>query len=235
MNATLKVFEDKNTVAKQFAEDLLAWTKGKEKITIALSGGSTPKVLFQLLAEEYLDRFDWSTIHFFWGDERCVPPNHDDSNYKMTYDLLLQHIPENYRNVYRIMGENEPMEEVTRYAKVIEEVVEKVSGLPQFDIMILGMGEDGHTASIFPNQMELLNTDSICAMARHPESGQIRVSLTGNVINHAKEIVFLVTGAGKAEKIEEIFGKKGMYLNYPAAHIHGNVNWYLDEAAADKL
>ncbi|MEM8527196.1 MAG: 6-phosphogluconolactonase [Bacteroidota bacterium] len=238
MNATLKVFEDKNAVARQFAEDLLTWTKGKEKVTIALSGGSTPKVLFKILVEEYLEHFDWSSIHFFWGDERCVPPDDDNSNFKMTYDLLLQHIPDNQRNIYRVKGENNPEEEAKRYAQMIEEVVEKANGLPQFDIMILGMGDDGHTASIFPHQMELLEIDEICATAKHPVSGQIRVSLTGKVINNSKQIAFLVTGYGKAERLKEIFNQEDNYQQYPAAHIeakNGGLTWYVDEGAAKLL
>lgn len=235
MTATLKVFEDKNAVARQFAEDLLTWTTGKDKVTIALSGGSTPKVLFKLLADKYLDRFDWSSIHFFWGDERCVPPDDEDSNFKMTYDLLLQHIPENQRNVHRVKGENDPEEEVKRYAKIIQEVLDQSNGFPQFDVMILGMGDDGHTASIFPHQMDLLETNAVCATAKHPVSGQIRVSLTGKVINNSKQIAFLVTGDGKAERMKEIIEKKGEYLKYPAAHIHGDVSWYVDEGAANLL
>jgi len=235
MDVTLKVFEDKNAVARQFAEDLLTWTQDKEKVTIALSGGSTPKVLFKLLADKYLDRFHWANIHFFWGDERCVPPDDEDSNFKMTYELLLKHIPESQRNIYRVKGENDPKEEAKRYTQVIEEVVEKANGLPQFDIMILGMGDDGHTASIFPHQLELLTSDHVCATAKHPDSGQIRVTLTGEVINNSKQIAFLVTGEGKAERLKEIFGQEEGYQQYPAAHIRGNVSWYLDEGAAKHL
>ncbi|MEL6945602.1 MAG: 6-phosphogluconolactonase, partial [Bacteroidota bacterium] len=191
MSVTLKVFKDKNAVARQFAEDLLSMTEGKGKVTIALSGGSTPKVLFKLLADEYLDRINWSVVHFFWGDERCVLPDDDDSNFKMTNELLLQHISESQRNVYRVKGEDDPKEEAKRYAQVIEQVVDQANGLPQFDVMILGMGDDGHTASIFPHQMELLDADTICATAQHPVSGQIRVSLTGKVINNARQTAFL--------------------------------------------
>jgi len=238
MNAVLKVLEDKNTVARRFAEDLLFWANDKEKVTIALSGGSTPKVLFQLLKEDYIDRFDWSKIHFFWGDERCVPPSDEQSNYKMTNDLLLSYIPENQRNVYRIKGENDPQVEAIRYGKQIAEVVDIVNGLPQFDVMILGMGDDGHTASIFPNQMELLDIDSICAVAEHPSSGQKRVTITGNVINNVKEIAFLVTGAGKVEKLKEVYAVEGNYQDYPAYYIQakdGNLTWYADRAAAAGL
>ncbi|MFK7899835.1 MAG: 6-phosphogluconolactonase, partial [Cyclobacteriaceae bacterium] len=112
------------------------------------------------------------------------------------------------------------------------------AGLPVFDMIMLGMGGDGHTASIFPHQMELLASNKICEVAEHPESGQKRVSITGPVINAAKEVVFLVTGAGKAEKIDEIFYQKGRAESYPAAHVKptsGRLSWYLDSAAAANL
>lgn len=238
MTQTLKVFQDKEEVAQQFAKDLFSLVAGKDKITIALSGGSTPKVLFQLLADQYLDQLDWSKIHFFWGDERCVLPTDEESNYKMTNDILLKHIPANQLNVHRVKGENEPAAEAIRYGKMIEEVVDSANALPQFDLVILGMGDDGHTASIFPHQIELLKSDAICATATHPTSGQIRVTITGKVINNAKNIAFLVTGGGKADRLHEIFAEEGAYQTYPATYItanNGNLAWYLDKAAASKL
>lgn len=238
VQAQIKVFPTKEIVATQFAEDLLAWTMGKSKFTIALSGGSTPKILFDLLAAEYLDKFNWEHIHFFWGDERCVPPTHADSNYKMTYDSLLKHLPAAQLNEYRIYGENEPQAEAIRYGKVIEQHTDLEEGLPIFDLIILGLGEDGHTASIFPHQMELLHDANVCGVAQHPESGQIRVSLTGKTINRARKVAFLVTGGGKAERIEEIFKAQGAWETYPATFIQptsGELIWYMDESAASKL
>lgn len=232
------IFSTKQAVAKQFAEDLLQWTNTTEKFTIALSGGSTPKVLFKLLAKEYLDRMNWQHIHFYWGDERCVPPNHADSNFKMTYDLLLKHIPIHQLNVHRIRGEKEPLEEAKRYGKLVEYSLRHVNGLPQFDLVMLGMGDDGHTASIFPHQIEFLKSEEVCELARHPESGQFRVTLTGKIINNAKRIAFLVTGAGKAQKVDEVINHKDNWMYLPAAHIqaqHGDTIWYLDEAAASAV
>ncbi|MEM9887329.1 MAG: 6-phosphogluconolactonase [Bacteroidota bacterium] len=238
MSDLLKIFENKQALAVQYAADLQQWVKERNQLTIALSGGSTPKVLFQHLATHYINKIDWSKVHFFWGDERCVPPDDKESNYKMTYDLLLQYIPENQRNIYRIKGENLPQEEAIRYAAIIQSVVAEKNGCPQFDVMMLGMGDDGHTASIFPDQMELLSSNYICATAKHPVSGQIRVSLTGKVINNAKQITFLVTGSGKAQRMREIIKKEGAYKSYPAAHVKaldGHLRWYSDEAAVTLL
>lgn len=234
------VFPDNQTVAEKFAEWLNQWCQEQtgEKITIALSGGSTPKVLFKVLAEKYANSMPWEKIHFFWGDERCVPPDDADSNYKMTKELLLDPVGFPANQIHRVLGEIDPNEAAEQYEAVILEQVQQAAGLPVFDLMILGMGGDGHTASIFPHQMELLDSDQICAVATHPESGQKRVSLTGKVINQSRQICFLVTGDSKKEKVYEIFKKEGNYQDYPAAHIHaknGQLSWNLDEAAVALL
>lgn len=226
-------------VAESFAKWLVEWLKGRTFTTIALSGGSTPKLLFSLLAQLYNHDIDWSGIHLFWGDERCVPPNHGESNFGMTKTLLLDHINIPAANVHRVRGEDEPTTEAIRYGAEISAVVPSKNGLPAFDLIILGMGEDGHTASIFPHQMELLEDTNICGVAIHPESGQKRVTLNGPVINNAHQIVFLVTGNGKAEKVKTILNKEEGYLAYPAAHIsvqdEATPSWFLDKAAASLL
>lgn len=238
--AAIYVFPDNQTVAEKFAEWLNQWCNEQkgDQITIALSGGSTPKVLFKVLAEKYATSMPWEKIHFFWGDERCVPPDDADSNYKMTKELLLDPIDFPKAQIHRVLGEIEPILAAEKYEAVITQHVQQVAGLPVFDLMILGMGGDGHTASIFPHQMELLDSDQICAVATHPESGQKRVSLTGKVINQSRQICFLVTGDSKKEKVYEIFKKEGNYQDYPAAHIqakNGQLSWNLDEAAVALL
>jgi 6-phosphogluconolactonase len=224
--------------AQAFAEYLVKKQKTAKRLTIALSGGSTPKLLFDILSSEYVNEIDWNKIHLFWGDERCVAPTDEQSNYKMTLEHLISKVGIPETNVHRILGENDPEIEAERYSNLLQTELEQANGLPQFDIIMLGLGEDGHTASIFPHQMELLTSDKVCAVAIHPESGQHRVSLTGKVINNAKDVCFLVTGAGKAEKVEEIMHQVGGYKTYPASYIQptsDNLYWFMDEAAIAKL
>lgn len=236
----IKVFKDGKQVAVAFAEYLVNLIRSKKgKIFIALSGGSTPKVLFGLLAEEaYKNKIDWSKVHLFWGDERCVAPDHADSNYKMTYEQLLSKINIPKENVHRVLGENNPEEEAVRYSKEISSLLPKDNDLPVFDLVMLGMGDDGHTLSIFPHQMQLLESDKICEIATHPQSGQKRVTLTGTIANNAKVLTFLVTGKNKAEKILEITKQQKDWNKYPASYINpsnGELYWYLDEDAAELI
>ncbi len=227
------IFKDKQTVAQAFANYLAEQIEKANTFHIALSGGSTPKILFQLLADQYAKKIDWQKVHLYWGDERCVPPTDADSNYGMTKEKLIDHIPIPFVNVHRVLGARNPTEEAIRYGKEIQWCLPEEKGLPVFDVVMLGMGSDGHTASIFPHQMELLTTNDICGVATHPESGQKRVTLTGPVINHAKQVHFLVTGGSKNDKVQAIFNKEGNYLDYPAAHIKGAI-WWMDEAASSE-
>lgn len=234
----IKIFENPEATARAFASFLLAEHHKKDQLNIALSGGSTPKLLFDIMASEFADDFNWSKLHFYWGDERCVPPTDDESNYKMTHERLLSKVDIPEQNVHRVLGENDPEAEAIRYGEEIRNNLPHKDGLPVFDVVILGMGGDGHTVSIFPHQMELLNDPRVCAIGINPDSGQQRVTLTGPVINQADCVCFLVTGSGKAERIDEIFNRKGAYSSYPAAHVasvSGMLNWYMDEAAALKI
>lgn len=235
MKPETKVFSTAKEVARAFAEMLKERSSATDRLNIALSGGSTPKLLFDILAADFKTSIDWKKIHFYWGDERCVPPDHEESNYLMTKQHLFDNIDVPGANIHRVLGEDNPSEEAEHYGTILEDQLPRLDDLPQFDLIMLGLGEDGHTASIFPHQMELLTIDEICAVATHPTSGQKRVSLTGRVINNAKEIAFLVTGAGKAEKVKAILNHEGNYQQYPAAHIapkSGTLVWWLDQAAA---
>jgi 6-phosphogluconolactonase len=233
----IKIFK----TADQLAETVAAGLKdliNAGTCHIALSGGSTPAMLFQKLATEKTNTIHWRNAHFYWGDERCVGPNHDESNFKMTKQLLFDHINIPIENIQRIQGELEPENEAKRYAELISENVPNKNGIPQFDLILLGMGTDGHTASIFPNQMNLLNSGKLCDVATHPDSGQKRITFTGSLINHAKNVVFLVTGSNKAEKIDVILCHKEGFKKFPAAHIapnQGLLSWYLDQSAASLL
>lgn len=189
-----------------------------------------------MLARDYRNKIDWAKVNVYWADERCVPPDDEESNFGMTEKILLNkvNIPES--NVHRIFGGNDPEEEAIRYSEIIKSNLEFKNGSPEFDLILLGVGDDGHTASIFPDQMELLSSENICAVATHPVSGQKRITLTGKVINTAARIYFLVTGKSKAEVVSKILEKSEDYLKYPAAHIDAdNAGWYLDKEAAGLL
>lgn len=233
------IYPTNEEVAKRFADSLVDKINQSEIFHWSVSGGTTPKVLFSLLAEEYADKIDWKKVHFYWGDERCVPSTDDDSNFKMTKERLFSKVDIPVENIHRIIGENDPEKEAVRHEEELMALLPKdENGLPVFDLIMLGMGGDGHTASIFPHQMELLTSNKVCEVAQHPDSGQHRVTITGKVINAAKEVAFLVTGEGKAEKIDEIFYGKERSKSYPATHIQpssGQLSWYLDSAAASML
>ena len=234
----LKTSKTKQEVAVNFSRYLALVIASTETVHIALSGGSTPKVVFDELAIDFQTEIDWQGVHLYWGDERCVDPTDDDSNYKMTLEHLISKIDIPEENIHRIKGENEPDYEANRYAEVLNENLPKTNGIPQFDLIILGMGDDGHTASIFPHEIGLWGSDSYCEVATHPDSGQKRVSITGQLINNAKAVVFLVTGESKAEKVKEIIGREDGYEKYPASLVRpdsGKLLWFLDEAAAAKI
>lgn len=222
-----------------FAELLIKELNRKQnKINIALSGGSTPKKLFEYLTKNYNSTINWRRINFFWGDERCVPPDNFESNYKLAYDYLFSKINIPQENIFRIYGENNPEQEATRYSKIISKNIVLENGLPCFDIALQGLGDDGHTASIFPDRFDLLQSNEICAVTEHPATKQKRITITGKVINNAKKIVFLATGAGKCKVVNIIINKKEGYEKLPASHINaqnGELIWLLDKDASSML
>jgi 6-phosphogluconolactonase len=211
-------------------------TRIKNQVFIAVSGGNTPKNFFQRLATDQDN--DWSNIHLFWADERCVPPDHPESNYGMTYKYLLQKIRIPANHVHRIRGENNPSDESLRYEKEILSCFGLSDGIPIFDWVFLGIGDDGHTASIFQNQTGLLSTEKICETAKHPVSGQYRVTLTGRTITHAKRITFLVVGDSKSIVLKHILYDEPEAKHYPASFIKpvsGKLDWYVDTKAAKHI
>ena len=233
----INVDPSKAEVAKRFSGYLEAGIKKNSSYHIALSGGSTPKVIFDYMAEN-AKATDWSKVHLDWGDERCVPPTDPESNYKMTVDHLLSKISIPEENIHRIFGEAAPELEAVRYGKVLGAKLPNVGGVPQFDLVILGMGDDGHTASIFPHQIGLWDSEANCEVAIHPESGQRRITITGKIINNAKAVAFLVTGKSKAEKVKSIIDKEDGHEIYPAslvAPVSDNLIWFLDEEAATEI
>lgn len=235
MSTNIKVFDNTDQLAEEVALLLkkLNTKPGKSPIHVALSGGSTPKAIFKYLTMQYGASLVNNRFHFWWGDDRCVPPSHDESNYKWANTLWLAPVSVPHENIHRVMGENDPFDEAMRYSDEIAKFLPFENGVPVFDFVLLGMGDDGHTASIFPNQMHLLTSDNLCEVATHPESGQKRITFTGKLINNSKLIAFISTGEVKAQKVFEVVKMKN--TNLPATHIqpiNGELVWLLDKAAA---
>lgn len=238
----IRIFDTPYILAEKFAEELALMINRKASVkqhfSVALSGGSTPELLFSILAEKYSERIKWEYLDIYWGDERCVAPESKESNFGNVSMTLLRKVPLPEGNIFRIRGENNPDNEADRYADVIKANLPVKDGLPRFDLVILGLGEDGHTASIFPDHKELLDSEAICAVASHPVSQQKRITITGKVLNNADYISFLVTGDKKAVVVEKILKNTEQGKNFPAAGIvpnDGVLEWWLDKNAASLL
>jgi 6-phosphogluconolactonase len=230
-----------DAICETFKNHITELNLRKDQINLAFSGGTTPQLFFDKLAAKQRNpenMTDWSRINVFWVDERCVPPNHNDSNYGMTWDHLLNALHLRKNQVHRIQGENNPHTEALRYEKEIRQVFQQPSGIPVFDWIFLGMGEDGHTASIFPDRLDLIESPSLCAVTHHAKSNQDRVTFTGPLIMNARRISFLVTGANKSTIIRQIIREAPEAKLYPAFHIrpvNGDMDWYMDAPAANLL
>jgi len=227
-----KVFDSADSAADALARFIIneiSFTSGY--FNMALSGGSTPARLFRVLAENYETEIDWKRVRLFWVDERCVPPDHKESNFRMTKETLLEKVNIQKANIFRIKGEDDPAGEAKRYEELIRSQVPFLGNLPSFDLVLLGMGEDGHTASIFPDQIRLMRSEKICHGALHPQSGQKRITLTGPVINNGKTVVFFLTGIGKREMLKNVLQRDN---RFPASYINpagGNLYFFLDTEA----
>lgn len=234
----LRIKDTKQEVAEDFSAFFKDLCSGDEAVHIALSGGSTPKIVFDFLASEFGNDIDWSKVNLYWGDERCVSPTDAESNYKMTVDHLISKIDIPESNIYRIKGEDDPEQEAKRYDELLQETVPSANGIPCFDLVMLGMGDDGHTVSIFPHQIALWDMPENCRVATHPDSGQKRVTITGKVVNNAKTVAFLVTGASKAEKVTAIVNQEEGSKEFPASLVapkSDELIWFLDQDAAAGL
>ncbi|NJC28397.1 6-phosphogluconolactonase [Neolewinella antarctica] len=241
-NPDLRISTDGPAVARAFADHIVAKLNKKKEGPLfwALSGGSTPKLLFNLLAAEYQDKIDWSRLHFFWGDERMVPHDDAESNYGEVKKLLFDKVPVVKSQIHAVQTNLEPEEAAKAYGeKMMQLLPSNSDGLPILDINMLGMGGDGHTASIFPSNMkEMMASDEICTVATHPDSGQKRVTMTGKVLNASDEVCFLITGNGKTQRVAQIINQENGAVNFPTAHIKptsGKLIWFLDEAAASEV
>jgi 6-phosphogluconolactonase len=239
---SIQVFANAAQVARAAAEHFVSL----HPKSVALSGGSTPRVLYELLADPnqpFRARIPWAETHFFFSDERHVPPDHPDSNYRMANEALFSRVPLPAQNIHRIPAENPNAEGVavayeTELRKFFGAGIETRSpgeAIPGFDLILLGLGEDGHTASIFPGSEVLHETRRWVAAPWVEKLNTYRITMTLPLLNSGKSVVFLVTGAPKAEILREvILGDKEPDL-YPAQAISptsGAVSWFVDEAAA---
>ena len=229
--------------AEQFVRLAIEAQRERGLSTVALAGGSTPKTLYVLLASEqesYRAQLDFGMIHFFWGDERHVPPDHPDSNYRMASEAMLSKVPVPLENVHRIKSEMADAEEAARdYEQVLEKFFKLENGqLPRFDLVVLGMGSDGHTASIFPDS-DVINEKRRLVVAPWVEKlRSYRITLTPPVLNKAASTIVLVSGAKKAEILHKVLEGEYRPEFFPVQLIspsEGGLLWLADREAAQLL
>ncbi|MCT4673442.1 MAG: 6-phosphogluconolactonase [Prolixibacteraceae bacterium] len=225
-------YKTSDDIAKALLHWLEEWLSTQKRFPchIAISGGSTPKKFFSILSKIEQPEL-LRNIHFWWVDERCVPHNHQESNYRYFKELFIDSLNFPSNNIHPVDGINDPKEEARRYAQEIEQALPTEETWPIFDLVLLGMGDDGHTASIFPDQLELLSSQEICEVAIHPITKQRRITLTGTVINKAKQVIFLVTGENKRTIFNQIKNNEQIAQQYPSAHIFSQqpVLWFIDK------
>jgi 6-phosphogluconolactonase len=220
--------------AREFAAKAEEAIEERGRFTVVLAGGSTPETMYGILARDYMGRIDWSKVYVFFGDERSVSPHHEDSNLKMASEVLLDHVP--VANVHRIRGELPPDEAAEAYEEELRKFFQTEDG-PRFNLILLGIGADGHTASLFPWTPALEVQDRWVVANPVPRLDTTRITLTVPVINAARAVIFLVEGEDKAEALREILEGDADPRAYPAKLIQppGGPEWMLDRSAASLL
>ena len=240
------VVEGAQDVAREAAERLTVLARdavgARGRFTVALSGGSTPRALFQLLAREpYRSAIDWERVEVFWGDERCVPPTHADSNYRMAREALLDPVATPGARVHRLAAESDDREAAAAaYATEIARVLGGDPGgaAPAFDLVLLGMGPDGHTASLFPGTAALAERRRWVVANWVQKFGTYRITMTWAVLNRAAHVLFLVAGADKAATLRDVLEGPFDLDRLPSQGVRpeaGRVVWLVDRAAAAQL
>ncbi|MFN0087515.1 MAG: 6-phosphogluconolactonase [Blastocatellia bacterium] len=241
-NGRLEICADAADLAREAARRFAALARtfiaNHGRFTVALAGGSTPKAMFSLLAAPpFSDTLAWRSIHLFWGDERCVPPDHPDSNYRMTRESLIDRVPLPPENIHPIPAEDpDPARAAERYSETIRLFF--AQDAPRFDLLFLGMGADGHTASLFPGTSALHVDDRIAAANYIEKFRAHRITLTARTINQANNILFLVAGADKAPALRAVLEGPRDIETWPSQLIApdaGTLSWMVDEAAASML
>ncbi|HVG34595.1 MAG TPA: 6-phosphogluconolactonase [Pyrinomonadaceae bacterium] len=227
--------------AELFTQIALRSVDARSKFSVALSGGSTPKSLYTLLADDAAQKSlasVWPRSHVFWTDERCVPPSDPQSNYRMAQETLLAHVPVPEAQIYRMRGEDEPESAAKGYASLLETVFG--TSAPRFDLILLGMGADAHTASIFPHSPLLKTADDapLVAASFVEKLNAFRLTMTLHVLKSAANTIFLVSGKDKAEPLRKVFASVQRDEELPARWVRptgGELVWLVDEGAARLL
>tara|TARA_B100000686_G_scaffold346446_1_gene433152 strand:- start:3991 stop:4731 length:741 start_codon:yes stop_codon:yes gene_type:complete len=227
-------------IANEWFEGANQALKKQTTFSVGLSGGKTPSMVFQ-----HLKKFDnwkiipWNVVHIFWADERCVPPDHSESNYRLASELILKDLPIPEENIHRIHGENDPMTEANRYTEeLMGHFNLNIGQVPSLDWIFLGVGTDGHTASIFPKSTIKDTVTKLCYVATHPKTGQKRITLSLSTINMAKRITVIIAGQEKATIVSKIMNPASREKHLPVKMIRlvaGSILWALDEEAASKI
>jgi 6-phosphogluconolactonase len=238
--AEVRTYPDAASLARAAAEHFVTLAAeviaAHGQFVVALSGGSTPRIAYALLAsDEFAARVDWPRVRVFWGDERCVPPDHPDSNYRMVREALLERIQIPTENVHRIRGELPPDQAATAYQAELEAVL---GAGGRFDLILLGMGADGHTASLFPDTGAMREQTRRVVAHYMDKLAAWRVTLTPVAINAAAHVIFIVSGAGKAERLREVLAGPYQPDILPAQIVRptdGRLLWLVDAAAAIHL
>jgi 6-phosphogluconolactonase len=239
---TIDVVPDGAALARAGAEQFVAAAgraiAARGRFAVALSGGSTPRAMHTLLAGEAFDRrLNWSRVHLFFGDERCVPPDNPESNYRMARETLIDHVPVPAANVHRLRGEDDPAGAAADYEADLRTFF-GVSAAPRFDLIFLGMGDNGHTASLFPGQPAVHEQVRWVVAADVAAAGMWRLTLTPVALNAAAEVTFLVSGGDKAEMVQKVLDGPYQPDLLPAQIVNpsnGQLRWLVDQAAAARL
>jgi 6-phosphogluconolactonase len=242
MNPDIRIFKDLEDLSvaatELFVKQAARSIAEGDRFLVALNGGSTPTRLFELLATDFREKVDWSRVHVFWGDERCVPPDDPDSSYGQAWGTLLSRVPILEANIHRIKGELRPAEASKDYALTLKEFAAPPLDWPRFDLVYLGMGEDGHTASLFPGSSIDTSEPTMPITAQYQDRPANRVTLTPVVFNSARMIAFMAIGEKKAQTFAEVLSDRYNPDLYPAQRIQladGGLIWLVDEAAASRL
>lgn len=233
--SNIQRFADKQTLSAEaaslFIRSAAEAIAERGEFHVVLAGGSTPAQMYRMLAAQP-DKVYWAKVHVYWGDERHVPPDHEDSNYRMAKETLLDHVPVSTANIHRIRGEVDAEDAAKEYGLLLKDKLTD----KRFDLVLLGMGDDGHTLSLFPHTAGLKETKHRVIANHVDKLNTTRITLTPRLVNEAGQVVFLVAGENKADALAQVLQGDDDPETYPAQLIRNdNLIWLVDEAAAFHL